>query len=246
MPQRSAGSAKQLILAMTAAVLLASGALPPRAHAQTSSQAELTFWQSIQTSKDPEEYKAYLQAYPDGLYAPIAKLRIRRLAAGGGQDAGQGTGQDTGQDEQAGAPAASQAGAKDGAPDTQAAAPDDEGDSPDNTVSFTIEPTRARLGQPVTITPVNLPQGTVGRDLIIVVHAGAPDSTGLTSTGGSNPAGGIFDSQYASNFNTARNGQPSYQAGPFAPGRYEVRWLTTLFNNDNRLELKARAPFSVR
>ena len=43
----------------------------------------------------------------------------------------------------------------------------------------------------------------------------------------------------------ARHPRQWLEVGPFAPGRYEVRWLTTLYNNQQRLEVGARAQFSV-
>lgn len=46
---------------------------------QITPQMELTFWQSIQNSKDPAEYKAYLAEFPDGKFAGLAKIKIRKL-----------------------------------------------------------------------------------------------------------------------------------------------------------------------
>lgn len=37
---------------------------------------EHTFWTSVEASKSPELYKVYLQRYPNGVYAPIAKARV--------------------------------------------------------------------------------------------------------------------------------------------------------------------------
>jgi hypothetical protein len=36
-----------------------------------------------------------------------------------------------------------------------------------------------------------------------------------------------------------------WEAGPFSPGAYEVRWLTTLYNNEQRFEIGARGRFSI-
>lgn len=41
--------------------------------------AEIEFWKSVQDSKNPDELQAYLQAYPHGRFAPLARLRISRL-----------------------------------------------------------------------------------------------------------------------------------------------------------------------
>jgi hypothetical protein len=37
-------------------------------------QVEIVYWQSIKDSKDPQLYKAYLNSYPEGAFAPLAKL----------------------------------------------------------------------------------------------------------------------------------------------------------------------------
>ena len=37
---------------------------------------EHTFWTSVEASKTPELYKAYLDRFPSGVYAPIAKARL--------------------------------------------------------------------------------------------------------------------------------------------------------------------------
>lgn len=46
----------------------------------TDSEAvyELEFWNSIKDSKDSSDYEAYLQAYPKGRFAPLAKARAKR------------------------------------------------------------------------------------------------------------------------------------------------------------------------
>ncbi len=40
------------------------------------STVEHTFWTSVESSKTPELYKAYLERFPNGVYAPIAKARL--------------------------------------------------------------------------------------------------------------------------------------------------------------------------
>lgn len=39
--------------------------------------ADMAFWESIKESENPAEYEAYLQAFPDGIFAPLARARIR-------------------------------------------------------------------------------------------------------------------------------------------------------------------------
>ena len=38
---------------------------------------EMAFWQSIQNSSNPEDYKAYLTKYPNGHFAEIARNRLQ-------------------------------------------------------------------------------------------------------------------------------------------------------------------------
>jgi adenylate cyclase len=39
---------------------------------------ELEFWQSVQASGDPVEYAAYLERFPEGIFAPLARERLSR------------------------------------------------------------------------------------------------------------------------------------------------------------------------
>ena len=64
---------------LAAALLLAVPAV-----AQPVDPADLAFWQSIQNSKNTAEYQAYLQAFPNGRFAALARLR----AGQGGVPAG--------------------------------------------------------------------------------------------------------------------------------------------------------------
>lgn len=45
-----------------------------------SLQAELLFWESMKDSRDPAELRAYIDAYPDGRFVPLARARLRSLA----------------------------------------------------------------------------------------------------------------------------------------------------------------------
>ncbi len=51
----------------------------PAEPAQTS--LELAFWNAIKDSDSAEDYAAYLEAYPAGAFAPLARTRARSLAA---------------------------------------------------------------------------------------------------------------------------------------------------------------------
>jgi formylglycine-generating enzyme required for sulfatase activity len=65
-----------------------AGVLPKN----SAEQFELTFWNSIKDSKQAGDYEAYLQAYPKGRFAVLARARIDQLrkAAPQGQAGGQG------------------------------------------------------------------------------------------------------------------------------------------------------------
>ena len=47
----------------------------------SAEQVELTFWESIKNSDQAGDYEAYLQSYPNGRFAALAKTRIARLRA---------------------------------------------------------------------------------------------------------------------------------------------------------------------
>lgn len=49
---------------------------------EEASPTELLFWKTIQASTHSEDYEAYLAKYPNGAFADLAKIRIRRLAGG--------------------------------------------------------------------------------------------------------------------------------------------------------------------
>jgi formylglycine-generating enzyme required for sulfatase activity len=47
----------------------------------SAEQVELTFWDSVRDSSHASDYEAYLQAYPNGRFAALARARIERLRA---------------------------------------------------------------------------------------------------------------------------------------------------------------------
>jgi hypothetical protein len=47
--------------------------------AQTDSSAEITFWNSVKDSRNPAEIAAYLDKFPNGTFAPLAKIRLESL-----------------------------------------------------------------------------------------------------------------------------------------------------------------------
>ncbi len=44
-----------------------------------SNQAEIEFWQTVRNSQDPSELQAYLDIYPQGEFAPLARIRLKKL-----------------------------------------------------------------------------------------------------------------------------------------------------------------------
>ncbi len=83
----------RLVLRVAALGALALGALPLGTAAALAQDAavsdktlELEFWRSVSTSSDPEMYDAYLQQFPNGTFAPLARVKaaaLRRGATGG-------------------------------------------------------------------------------------------------------------------------------------------------------------------
>ena len=75
------------LLAIFALVLVASTfASPDTAHAgivpkESPERFELIFWDSIKDSDNAADYDAYLEAYPQGRFAPLAKARAKSLRA---------------------------------------------------------------------------------------------------------------------------------------------------------------------
>ena len=45
-------------------------------------QAEIAFWNTIKDTKEASEFEAYLDAYPNGQFAALAKLRLKKLKTG--------------------------------------------------------------------------------------------------------------------------------------------------------------------
>jgi formylglycine-generating enzyme required for sulfatase activity len=66
-----------LSLCLSAPGAAIAGILP----SDGESQYELEFWESIKNSTHAEDYEAYLEAYPNGRFATLAKTRAARFAA---------------------------------------------------------------------------------------------------------------------------------------------------------------------
>lgn len=180
-------------LLMSCAAATAQGVTDP---------GDLAFWQSIQNSTNPAEYRAYLQTYPNGRFAALARLRSGDKAAAG-----------------------------------PAPAPDPTPEAADYTISVT--PTAGRVGQTFNFGCGTIPFGNNYYDMLIVVPAGTPDM---------NPTKNRDETKVIWNSYSTQCTNAPLKGGPFAPGAYELRWMSTLFNNEQpaRYELKAKAAFTVR
>lgn len=62
---------RSLALLLATLAVLATGP----ARAAGIDPGDLAFWQAIENSKNPAEYQAYLEAYPQGRFAPLARVR---------------------------------------------------------------------------------------------------------------------------------------------------------------------------
>ena len=69
----------KIILSSLIGIVLLCAVTSPIALAQT--REETSLWRAIKDSKDAEDYKAYLDKYPDGVYAPLAKRRASEFEA---------------------------------------------------------------------------------------------------------------------------------------------------------------------
>jgi hypothetical protein len=76
----SAAIALSLLLGpWTAAPAAAAGDRPLLAQAAGDDRAELAFWDAIKDSKNPDEFKAYLDTYPKGKFVALARVRMNAL-----------------------------------------------------------------------------------------------------------------------------------------------------------------------
>ena len=60
-------------------IAFALAAAPAVAQQPQGKSPEVTFWESVRDSRDPAEINAYLKAYPNGRFAPLARIRLNKL-----------------------------------------------------------------------------------------------------------------------------------------------------------------------
>ncbi|WP_374666991.1 protein kinase [Ramlibacter sp.] len=54
---------------------------PPPVAATSTSDAELEFWRSVQSTVDPAELEAYIAQFPNGTYSTLARVKLSRMRA---------------------------------------------------------------------------------------------------------------------------------------------------------------------
>jgi formylglycine-generating enzyme required for sulfatase activity len=70
---------RKFFLMVLMGVCLAGGATAGVLPKDSAETYELTFWESIKDSRHASDYEAYLQAYPKGRFAALARARIERI-----------------------------------------------------------------------------------------------------------------------------------------------------------------------
>ena len=75
------GAFAALAEARRQALLAGAGRRPPNRRRRTpiSVAVELAFWDTVKDSDNPAMYEAYLERYPDGAFAALAKVRLTEL-----------------------------------------------------------------------------------------------------------------------------------------------------------------------
>ena len=66
----------------TAAGTAAGGGTSPSTSSTVTQELELVYWKDIKDSTDAEEFQAFLEKFPAGIYADLARKRLRKLASG--------------------------------------------------------------------------------------------------------------------------------------------------------------------
>lgn len=67
------------LCALLSLPLAAPAAAQGTAATGVGSQFELTYWQSVESGNDPALYEAYLAQYPNGTFAPVARVKLAKL-----------------------------------------------------------------------------------------------------------------------------------------------------------------------
>ena len=80
--------ADELVLAVTNSATNAASSNTPNVNLVDPAAIELSYWDTIKNSNNPEDFKAYLEKYPDGQFASLAKSRSQASKPLGGAGGG--------------------------------------------------------------------------------------------------------------------------------------------------------------
>jgi tetratricopeptide (TPR) repeat protein len=80
--------ADELVVAVTNSATNAANNSTPNVAMVDPAAIELSFWESIKNSNNPDDFKAYLDKYPDGQFAALAKSRAQPARSTGGNPSG--------------------------------------------------------------------------------------------------------------------------------------------------------------
>lgn len=76
--------ADELVIAVTNSASMASNSTTPNVQTVDPAALELSFWDTIKSSNNPDDFKAYLDKYPDGQFAALARSRSHATRPMGG------------------------------------------------------------------------------------------------------------------------------------------------------------------
>jgi len=82
-----AATASRAGLTAPGAATAPGGVTTPTTGSTVTQELELVYWKDIKESTDPEELNGFLEKFPAGIYADLARRRLRKLAGGGPADA---------------------------------------------------------------------------------------------------------------------------------------------------------------
>jgi tetratricopeptide (TPR) repeat protein len=80
--------ADELVLAVTNSASNASSNTLPNVNAVDPAAIELSYWETIKNSTNPDDFRSYLDKYPDGQFAALAKSRSSGAKSSGGSVSG--------------------------------------------------------------------------------------------------------------------------------------------------------------
>ena len=81
-----AAGSKGTVPSMVSTVTVTNGTSGSTATATVTQELELVYWKDIKDSAEPEEFEGFLQQFPAGIYADLARRRLRKLTGGSSPD----------------------------------------------------------------------------------------------------------------------------------------------------------------